>query len=211
MDRGAGHDVLFLAQLPPPLHGQSAISAAVHAMLHQDPDNHVEHLWRGGAASNQDVGRRSLRKYWQFATLVGKLIGTWISGRRYSHAYLAMAPWAHTAVRDALLARLARLSARRILIHIHGAGLDQHLVGTGLKAKLMRACLRDTDLIAITGETAAQARSSGLFRTVHQVRNFAPDPGDMVTGDGTGHADGAGDRTAITLGWLGNLDRAKVS
>ncbi len=206
---GAGHDVLFLAQLPPPLHGQSAISAAVHAMLHRDPDNRVEHLWRGGAVNNQDIGRRSLRKYWQFATLVGRLLGDWITGRRYSHAYLAMAPWAHTAVRDALLARLARLTARRTLIHIHGAGLDRQLDGAGMKAKLMRACLSGTDLIAITGETAAPARSSGLFRAVHQVRNFAPDPGDPATGDVNDGADGSGDRTAMTLGWLGNLDPRK--
>ena len=60
-------EVLFLAQLPPPLHGASAMSERIHRILAARPDVRLTHLWLGSAASNADVGRRSAAKLVAFA------------------------------------------------------------------------------------------------------------------------------------------------
>ncbi|WP_047145836.1 glycosyltransferase [Aquamicrobium sp. LC103] len=171
-------DVLFLAQLPPPLHGQSAISAAVHETL-QASGCGLTHVWGGGAAKSSDVGKRRFGKYLGFAGTLAKLAGMIAAGRRYDLAYVAMAPWAHTAMRDAILAGFAGRLAPRVLVHVHGEGIGRIAEGTGWKHALMRKMLAGTELVAVTEGSAAEGRASGLFSHVEPLANFAPDPGSV--------------------------------
>jgi len=194
--------VLFLAQLPPPRHGQSAVSEAVFNVLSDQPDVHLHHLWRGGARGGGDVGKRSLGKYLALASLIGQLIWYWISAKRFSHAYLTMAPWAHTAMRDVVLAGLARALSKRTLIHVHGVGLEDLVQKPGLAGRLVHWCLSDSEIIAVTSGAADTARQLAMFDQVHHVPNFAPRPS---TGSNKEHS---GDRPLV-LGWLGNLDPRK--
>ncbi|MCW2309950.1 glycosyltransferase family 4 protein [Rhodobium gokarnense] len=197
--RAGNRAVLFLAQLPPPHHGQSAVAATVKGILERDAGLDVVQKWRGGAASNNDVGKRSLGKYFGFLALLLDLAFMLVSGRRFRLAYLGMAPWAHTAIRDALLAGMARLLADRVWLHVHGDGLEAILTGTGRKAALMRFLLRGTELIAITADTGRLGRRSGLFSHVIDLPNIAADPGARATAP----------HSPLTVGCLGNLDPRK--
>lgn len=190
--------VLFLAQLPPPYHGQSAVAATIYDILSHAPGVEVRHLWRGGAQSNQDVGRRTLAKYAGFARLVLELIGLWISGRRFDFAYLGLAPWAHTVSRDAVLAWLAKRVSSRVLLHVHGEGISA-VVGEGTHADLYRRGFGGCELLAITAKTAGEAEASGIFSNVIELPNAAEDPGQRTIGS-------AG---PLTVCCLGNLDARK--
>lgn len=191
--------VLFLAQTPPPHHGQSAIAALMRDAFAADAGMTVDQKWRGGAHDNEDVGKRSLAKLAGFAGLLAELALLALAGRRYDIAYLGMAPWAHTAMRDALLAGFGKLLARRTLIHVHGGGLEQILDGRGLANAMMRRLLRGTEIISITDSLAEQARASGLFRRVLGLPNMAPDPGSRP----------ALRNTRLKIACLGNLDPRK--
>lgn len=191
--------VLLLAQTPPPHHGQSAVAARIHEILAAAPGLTVERRWRGGARSNRDIGRKSVGKLFGFAMLVGELAGLALTGRRYDIVYLGTAPWAHTVMRDAILAGLGKWLAARTLVHVHGDGLDRILTGGGLRNRLLRRLLRGTELIAITAGDAEDARQSGLFDRVTVLANCAPDPGEGGT---------APNRT-LSIACLGNLDPRK--
>ena len=192
-------NVLFLAQTPPPHHGQATIAALVRDVLETDADMIVDQRWRGGAQSNRDVGKKSIGKYFGFAGLLIELFFLFIIGRRYDFAYLGIAPWAHTAMRDALLAGLAKRLSKRTWIHVHGNGLTELIEKPGATGFLARWLLSGTEVIAITDDACRKASASGLFARVLPLANMSADPGDPV------------ERTqdVLTIACLGNLDPRK--
>lgn len=191
--------ILFLAQTPPPHHGQSAIAARMRAVFEADAGRIVDQRWRGGAQSNEDVGRRNLSKLLAFLTLLLDLSRLWLSGRRYEIAYLGLAPWAHTALRDALIAFIAKRLAARTWVHVHGDGLEELVTAPGLRGRLARAGLSGTELITITDGIARSARRLGLFSRILPLPNMAPDPGAPEVCPGL----------PLKIACLGNLDARK--
>ena len=197
--KGNRQDILFLAQLPPPFHGQSVVAGEIHRIFLSQPHKQVRHLWLGGARNATDVGKRSLSKYLKFLWMLVTLAGYFVSGRRFGVAYLGVAPWAHTIFRDALLILAAKPLADRCWIHVHGDGLARYLKPVTLKEKLVSAAFSGTELIAITVEEAARAHNSALFTEVHHLPNFSDDP-RLRKSRKTG---------TIHLGTVGNLDPRK--
>ncbi|MCH8240050.1 MAG: hypothetical protein IIB62_08380, partial [Proteobacteria bacterium] len=78
--------VLFLAQTPPPHHGQSAVAALVRDVFETDAGMIVDQRWRGGAQSNTEIGKKTLGKYLGFARLLIELFTLFIIDRRYDIA-----------------------------------------------------------------------------------------------------------------------------
>ena len=188
-----------MAQLPPPFHGQSVISGAVYQTLRDIPGTKITHLWKGGAKSATDVGKRSLSKYLQFAQMVLILLFYWATFRRFQIAYLGVAPWAHTISRDAILMFLAKRISARVLVHIHGDGMQRFLDPQTSRDSLVSACFAGTELIAITRDLAHTASASNTFRAVHHLPNFAPDAGTPRTCR----------RKTLHIGMVSNLDARK--
>jgi len=196
---GRSRKLLFLAQLPPPYHGQSAMASCMYDVFRGEAGLEVTHMWRGGARDNQDIGHRRLAKYLALTRLVLELAAMWLVGRRFDFAYLGIAPWAHTSTRDALLTWLAGAMSRRVFLHVHGDGLSALIEGNDMKARLIRTCLSDSELLAITNETARTAAASRVFARVIALPNMGADPGDPRVGTSR----------PITVGCLGNLDPRK--
>lgn len=195
----AERQVLFLAQLPPPLHGQAVVSEAVHGILHEEQGCTITRYWGGGAVRTEDVGRRSLRKYFGFGALLVRLGALRAVGQRFDLGYLGLVPWAHTAVRDVLLAGAARLLCRRVWVHVHGDGISTLLGGDNLRSGLARALLKGTELIVATSDTARAAEAAGIFSRVVYVPNLSPDPGSLRRGT----------RDELVVTCLCNLDPRK--
>ncbi|HUS98532.1 MAG TPA: glycosyltransferase family 4 protein [Hyphomicrobiaceae bacterium] len=191
--------VLFLAQMPPPLHGVTTMSKRVRGFMQDMPGVRVEHMWLGGARTLHDVGKSSIRKVAGFAWLLLRLAGRAISGRRYSMTYQTLAPHGEAAIRDALIIGVARWLSPRTLVHLHTQGLDEVLKGKSLSQKFIRYALCGTELIAISAHVGEAARRSGIFSAVHALPNYVPDPGRLTPEASP----------AIRCGYLGNLDPRK--
>ncbi len=191
--------ILFLAQLPPPFHGQSQIAGAVHDVFSNDAGANVWHLWRGGARAATEVGKRSLVKYFGFGLLVITLITYLIRGKRFDVVYLGFAPWAHTVTRDAALMILSKLLSKRVWIHVHGDGLQNFIKPKDTKSRFVAWALRQTELLAITENTFESGQIFGQFSEVTHLPNFAPDPGNPKPRG----------KKPIHLGIVSNLDPRK--
>lgn len=191
--------VLFLAQTPPPHHGQSAIAALVRDVFETDAGMIVDQRWRGGAQSNTEIGKRTLGKYLGFARLLIELFILLIIRRRYDIAYLGIAPWAHTAFRDAILAGVAKRLANRTWVHVHGTGLPELIERPGLGGAAARILLSGTELITVTDDVTRSAGKSDIFARVLPLANMAPDPGNPAIATGK----------TMTIACLGNLDPRK--
>lgn len=191
--------VLFLAQTPPPHHGQSAIAALVRSVFEADAKMVVDQRWRGGAQSNKDVGKKSIGKLFGFFGFVIELLMLLVTAKRYDFAYLGIAPWAHTAMRDMILAGLAKRLAKRTWIHVHGNGLSELVEHPGLRGLLARWLLSGTEVIAITEDACQKAKALGLFSRVLPLANMSVDPGETERPS----------QGKITIACLGNLDPRK--
>jgi len=196
---GGERRILFLAQLPPPIHGGTVVSQRIFDLL-SDMDNvHMTHLWGGGAKTLNDIGKKDVSKILDFFGLLTKLSGRVLSERQHDLAYLTFTPWAHTAIRDAILVFVSKLLATRTLVHLHTLGLEKVLQPGSLGYRLIRWLLTGAELIAPTDDAARMARDSGIFSSVHTLANSAPDPGrPTIT---PSHK--------ITCGWFGNMDCRK--
>lgn len=197
--------VLFLAQLPPPVHGVTVVSKRVSDILSAQPDTTVEHLWRGGARSLADIGSKSISKVLELTSLAGTLVARALIGPRTDIAYLTFTPWSHAALRDGALAWLAGLSARRVLVHLHTEGLAGVVIGRGLRERALRRLLKGSELIAITEETARLAEGSGIFARVNRLPNMAEDPGEECLMPRAARPDDS----PLHCAYLGNYDERK--
>lgn len=191
--------ILFLAQLPPPFHGQSQVAGAVHKIFTDDAKAQVKHMWRGGARSPTDVGTRTISKYLGFAAMICSLLGLFVRRKRFDVTYLGVAPWAHTILRDAIIVLLAKLVSRRVWVHVHGDGLEKFTVPKTRAQRFVRLVLGGTELLAITSDTVRLGKNCGIFSSVIHLPNFAKDPG-IAKKSKSG---------PIHLGTVGNLDPRK--
>ena len=195
----AARKVLFLAQLPPPLHGASAMSKRAYDGMTARPDLALTHLWLGSAASNQEVGRRSLAKLMAFLRFIATLLWQLASGRRYAIGYLTFAPFSHAALRDGILIGLSKLLAGRTIVHLHALGIGAVMTGTSLPKRLLRRLIRGTELITITGKDAVAMRATGHFKAVHLLPNGTEDMGEPPFAPAA----------TLRCGYLANLDPRK--
>lgn len=193
------HRVLFLAQMPPPIHGVTTISRRVRAMIEAMPGYEVEHLWLGGARTLHDVGKASLRKVTGFGWLLSRLATRAATGKRYDFTYQTLAPHGDAALRDGILISLSKRLTKRALVHLHTQGLEEILAGESRRQRLLRSMIAGTELIAISGHVAEMARRSGIFSRVHDLPNLVIDPG------GPDYAPNA----RLQCGYLGNYDERK--
>ncbi|MCB1510611.1 MAG: glycosyltransferase family 4 protein [Hyphomicrobiaceae bacterium] len=191
--------VLFLAQLPPPVHGVTTISAHVLKTLERAGAYEVEHLWTGSARAIEDVGRKSLGKILGFAGLIGRLAWRAITGQRYDVTYQTLAPHGDAALRDALIIAAGKLLARRRLVHLHTRGLDELLSAPTWRGRFLRWVLRSTELVAVSSEVADTARAWGGFSAVHDLPNFVAGPETVTPTPGA----------RLRCGYLGNYDPRK--
>ena len=196
---GAARKVLFLAQLPPPLHGASAMSKRVHDIMTARADLDLTHVWFGGAASNQDVGRRSLGKFLVFIRFVASLLWQFIAGRRYAIGYLTLAPFAHAALRDGVLIALSKLLARRTIVHLHALGIGSVMAGNTLSQRILRRLIGGVELITITKNDWVTLSATRHFKAVHLLANGIEDPGKPALTPST----------TLRCGYLANLDPRK--
>lgn len=191
--------VLLLCQLPPPIHGLSVVSQRVKSILEDSGTAKVTHLPIGSASGMGDIGTKSLKKFAGFFHVVARLVYRALCKKRADIAYLTFTPWAHTAIRDGILAALGKLVARRTIIHLHTEGLPDLINGKSFHDRLIRRFIRRTELIAIAQRTRETAKSSGLFAEVHLLPNMTEDPGALRKPL----------NRVLQAGYLGNFDRRK--
>lgn len=179
---------LILCQLPPPVHGVTVVNKLVMEELARHASRvRLEHLPIGSAATIRDIGRYRFTKLLQ----LGKTVATLLARRLYPGTSIVYLPFASVtglpSIRDAALAAIGRFVADRVLVHVHVEGFVDMVSARDFRACLMRAMLRNCELVAITELTANAATRTGLFRHVWKVPNGVPEPartGEPAAKDG---------------------------
>lgn len=129
--------VLFLAQLPPPVHGASLMSRYLLDGLLNDPGYQVEAVNISTADSLAGLGKPTVGKLLRLLCLVLEVFSTLLR-HRFDVVYITLSPTGSAFFKDGLLLTLAKPFVRRRIIHLHGKGIQAELSRSSLRRLLYR-------------------------------------------------------------------------
>ena len=123
--------LLFLAQLPPPVHGASLMSRYLLDDLLKAPNYQVVPMSISTANSLSGLGKPTAGKLLRLFWLVLQLF-TCLLRKRFDVAYITLTPTGPAFIKDSLLLALAKLFVPRRVIHLHGKGIQAELSRSAL-------------------------------------------------------------------------------
>ncbi|WP_114395730.1 glycosyltransferase [Oleisolibacter albus] len=167
----------FLAPLPPPVHGVTQVTLQAWTHLRDRPGLAVLAVDIGQSGNLTDLGRNRLRKALQLIRSAARLLVARCRRGPADLSYTTLSPFGSARFRDGAIILLGRLTAQRCLVHLHAEGLEAILSGRAAGDRLLRICLRGTELLTSASHSARRARGSGRFARIWPVPNPAPDPG----------------------------------
>ena len=116
--------ILFIAPLPPPVHGSSMVSKYIKesALIQESFDCDFVNL--STSRSMDEIGKGGLKKIFRFLgsllTLLGKLLT-----HRYDLCYIAITCHGMGFLKDAPFALLCKLFGHKLLLHQHNKGMSR--------------------------------------------------------------------------------------
>jgi glycosyltransferase involved in cell wall biosynthesis len=141
--------ILFLVQLPPPLHGVSAINQAL-CKQEDLTGEAVRILLELRISDRTDQLRRfSLKKVFRIAGIWFRLL--WLlSTRRITHVYFSIVPTLPGFYRDLLFVLLIKVFRKRPIYHPHLTGIPAK--GRGILHRIYRFAFSNASIIHPSGE-----------------------------------------------------------
>ena len=172
--------LLVLAQIPPPLHGQSQMVQTLVEGLptHGIPLHHVN---LGLSRDAADIGRWRPGKVFALLTACARTIAARFR-ENCDTLYYVPAPGKRGALwRDLLVMLLCRPFFKRLVLHWHAAGLDAWLAtqATTLELGLTRLLLGRADLSVVLAESLRADAAALTPRRIAVVSNGITDPGQQ--------------------------------
>lgn len=189
--------ILFIAPLPPPIHGQSLASEVLLRGL--EKDNEIFLVDTAKKKGGGWIG--SVRRFFRVGGLLKKIFS---GARRADLIYLTISESVPGNLKDLLTYVLCLGKLDKTYIHLHGgAGMIRIMRGGGLLAGLNANFLKRLKGVIILGESH-RAVFAGVVRPerIHVVPNFAEEDLFIPEGELPAKFDSAGN---IRLLYLSNL------
>ena len=118
------HKILFIAPLPPPVHGSSMVSKYIKESKLIQECFDCDFVNLSTSRSMDEIGKGGLKKIFRFLgslfTLLGKLLT-----HRYDLCYIAITCHGMGFLKDAPFALLCKLFGRKLLLHQHNKGMSR--------------------------------------------------------------------------------------
>lgn len=171
--------LLILAQIPPPLHGQSTmVQTLLDALPLVEPTLELHHVNLPLSRNTADIGQPRLGKLWPILRAAAQVWRLTLRHGRMTLYYVPAPARRATVYRDLLVMFLCRPWAARLVLHWHAAGLGHwlHHGARPWERALTRRALGRAEVSIVLGE-ALRADVAGLhpLRTV-VVPNGIADP-----------------------------------
>ncbi|MCU7550851.1 glycosyltransferase family 4 protein [Chitinophagaceae bacterium LB-8] len=140
--------ILFLAQLPPPVHGASIMNNHVlnSSLIRSEFD--IIPLPLQFANSIADISRIRFKKIWLMVIFCFRLVYTVIKFRP-NVAYFTIAPVGGAFYRDAFFSFILRVLNVKRLYHLHGKGIQQEIADSAIKRMLYRLVFQKSNVIIL--------------------------------------------------------------
>jgi len=141
--------ILFIVQLPPPIHGASIMNRYVvnSSRIKTRFDTVVLNLQF--LTSIKDITRFSVRKIFKAICYGFELIWK-IGSLKPDLIYFSFSPKGYSFYRDALYVFLIKLFKRKLVLHLHGKGVKEGTNGSRVKKNIYKKVFRNTSVICLS-------------------------------------------------------------
>ncbi|ANG61164.1 hypothetical protein A8C75_00960 [Marinobacterium aestuarii] len=153
--------VLFLFQLPPPVHGASVVNQTIKDSQIFNDNFNAYYFNISPAKEISDLGKLNLEKILSTFSILVRVIFTYIKFRP-DLVYLTLSPHGAAFYKDGLIALLIKLMRGRCVFHMHGKGISREAEKSKVKKWLYRLVFRGVDVIHL---------SPNLFNDIESVRD----------------------------------------
>lgn len=118
------HKILFIAPLPPPVHGSSMVSKYIKESTLIQECFDCDFVNLSTSRTMDEIGKGGLKKIFRFLGSLCSLLGKLLT-RRYDLCYIAITCHGMGFLKDAPFALLCKLFGRKLLLHQHNKGMSR--------------------------------------------------------------------------------------
>lgn len=141
--------ILFLVQLPPPIHGASAVNQSIQQSKLINTKYSTRFVNISPAKDLADIGKSSFSK---LLKIVGIYFRTLISFQRFKPdlTYITLSPHGLAFYKDGLIALTLKSMGAKLVFHLHGKGVAKEASKSWLKKKIYRQVFKSTHVIHLS-------------------------------------------------------------
>lgn len=141
--------VMFLCQLPPPIHGASAVNQSIKESKLINSKIETRYINISPASDIGNLGRVSLRKLFVVVAICFKVFIAYL-GFRPNKVYITLSPVGIAFFKDALLALMLKMFGVELIFHLHGKGLKEYSNKNAWLKSLYKLVFTDVDVIHLS-------------------------------------------------------------
>lgn len=153
--------VLFLIQLPPPIHGASVVNKTIMDSQAINATFETRYINISPAAELADLGKVSLNKLLTTLKIYVLALKTYLTFKPRL-VYLTLSPHGAAFYKDGLLAVILKLLDAQLVFHMHGKGIDAEAKKSRIKMFIYRLVFKGVGVIHL---------SPSLFYDIETVRD----------------------------------------
>lgn len=116
--------ILMIAPLPPPVHGSAMMTQYIKDSEFINERICIDWINLSTSRSMDEIGKKSLIKYWRFALAYIKTFCNLLT-HRYDACYIALTCHGNGFIKDAPFALLCKLFGKKLIIHQHNKGMSK--------------------------------------------------------------------------------------
>ncbi len=116
--------ILFIAPLPPPVHGSSMVSKYIKESTLIQESFDCDFVNLSTSRTMDEIGKGGLKKIFRFLGSLCSLLGKLLT-HRYDLCYIAITCHGMGFLKDAPFALLCKLFGRKLLLHQHNKGMSR--------------------------------------------------------------------------------------
>lgn len=141
--------ILFIVQLPPPVHGASVINQMIVEAENILSSYTTSVLPLKFVTDISQIRRTSVRKIFLMIGFIFRLVYCLVSFRPHL-VYFTISPKGNSFYRDALFAIIIKLFGKKIVYHLHSRGIQQGMKGKWKKV-IYKFVFRNSYVISLSG------------------------------------------------------------
>ena len=161
--------ILFLAQLPPPVHGASIANKILIDSSLLSEHYEIRHIDISAAGKIEDIGKFSMGKLPGIVRTMVSIVRNLLNFRPHI-VYLSLSPSGFAFYRDVVFVYIIRLFSPELVFHLHGKGLRRSAENSRLFRRLSRNIFKHSHVIFLSEGLRSDA--AGLSFKSSYVVNY---------------------------------------
>ncbi|MEI6020441.1 MAG: glycosyltransferase family 4 protein [Bacteroidota bacterium] len=141
--------ILFVMQLPPPVHGVSVMNEIIRSSKIINEQIHCDYINLATTKDIKDLRKSALYKYFVTLKILFQVIFK-LAGKRYDLVYITIFPFGFAFYKDAVMVMAAKLMRKKVLLHLHTYGFKKASEKSPFVKGIYRKVFKNTRVICLS-------------------------------------------------------------